>query len=115
MHCWLPRVATSRHQPLGDHHEHVFQRRLLFGEADQAAVGGGELAQQPLDVGVFALDFERATAVIQLHVADFRVAADQADARLGVAGEADFDRGGCAESGGRPFRSARAAAVGRAR
>ena len=49
------------------------------------------MAEEALDVGVVAVHFERAAAVVHLDVADFGVAADEADARFRVAGEADFD------------------------
>src|SRR5688572_24957874 len=81
----------SGHQSLGDHHEHIFECRLLFGEGDQAAVGGHQLAQQALNVGFFAVHFERAAAGVHVDIADLRVAADQAHAGFRVSGESDFN------------------------
>ena len=44
----------SRHQSLGDHHEHVFEGRLFFGGGKQSDVGCHEALQQTLDFGVLA-------------------------------------------------------------
>src|SRR5262245_2440912 len=43
------------HQALSHHHEHVLERGLFVGEADEAAVGGDELPEQALHVGVVAV------------------------------------------------------------
>ena len=80
-----------RYQTFGDHHEHVFERGLFFGETEKAAVGGHELTEKALNVTFVAVHFQRAAAVVHLDVADLRVTADDADACFGVARETDFD------------------------
>ena len=80
-----------RYQTFGDHHEHVFERGLFFGEAEKAAVGGHELTEKTLNVVFVAVHFQRAAAVVHLDVADLGVATDEADAGFWVAGKTDFD------------------------
>ena len=88
-------IRQLSHQPLRHQHEYVLQRRLFIDEGDKAAVGVGELAEEALEVGVFAVNLDRAAAVVHLNVADLGLAADEADARFGVTtlGLAELDVG----------------------
>src|SRR5205823_14781518 len=75
----------------GDQHEHVFKRGFFFGETKEAAVGGGQLTEEALDIGLVAVKFERAAAAVEVDVAELRIAADEADAGLWISVESDLD------------------------